>query len=308
MLLSNRYVKYLNGNYIVSTDKTGAFLSKRCLRYDEELISKFPDSIDLKITNKCSWGCPYCHENSTPEGSSFDIDRTVRILDQLPHAPIEIAIGGGNILSVKKEAKDLIIWMKERGLRPRITINSRDIIYREEELSDLIHLVDVYGVSIENLDLMNKIRNSTFYPGFKTIVFHVIAGIIPPQDLLKLATEEPSSILILGYKQWGRALNTKIPDLEETKRVVKIIMENMASYRCLALGFDNLALEQLGIESLVPKSLWKNIYLGEEGSHSMYIDAVEEKYAITSRSPERTSWNDIKLLDYYDKINNRGKI
>jgi len=307
MLLSNKYTKYLNGNYIVSTDSTGVFLSKRCLRYDEELISEFPDSIDLKITNKCFWGCPYCHENSTPEGSSFNLSETINILDQLPHVPIEIAIGGGNILEVKKDAVELIKWMKERGLRPRITVNSKDLVLKYEDLSELINLIDVFGISIENLYLIDKIRDLSIN-NFKTAVFHVIAGIISPQDLFKLASEEYHSILILGYKQWGRALNTKIPDLKETRKVVKTIIENKSSYNCSALGFDNLAIEQLDIKNLVPKSLWKNIYLGDEGSHSMYIDAVERKFAITSRSPERTSWNDIKLLDYYDKINNRRKI
>ena len=62
---------YLNGNYVVHWK--GHVQEKRALRVGEELISEFPDSIDLKITNKCPWACPYCHESSTPNGKSFDL-------------------------------------------------------------------------------------------------------------------------------------------------------------------------------------------------------------------------------------------
>ena len=49
---------------------------------------------------------------------------------------------------------------------------------------------------------------------------------------------------------------------------------------------------------------WDELYLGKEGSCSMYIDAVKGEFARTSRSPERVSWNDIKLLDYYASLSN----
>ena len=48
---------YLNGNYIVYFD--GYTLHKKALRAGEKLISEFPDSIDLKISNRCKSGCPF---------------------------------------------------------------------------------------------------------------------------------------------------------------------------------------------------------------------------------------------------------
>jgi hypothetical protein len=71
-----------------------------------------------------------------------------------------------------------------------------------------------------------------------------------------------------------------------------------------SLGFDNLAIEQLGIKGMVDGEKWKGIYLGDEGTCSMYIDAVKGEFARTSRSPERVSWNDVKLLDYYASLSN----
>ena len=62
---------YLNGNYVVYWK--GDTLIKRALRVGEDLISEFPDSIDLKVTNKCSWGCDFCHESSNPGGKCFKL-------------------------------------------------------------------------------------------------------------------------------------------------------------------------------------------------------------------------------------------
>lgn len=69
----------------------------------------------------------------------------------------------------------------------------------------------------------------------------------------------------------------------------------------LVIGFDNLALEQLDIESSLLPSEWDELYNGDDFSSSMYIDAVEEKFAPTSRSPynERVSWDSVDLIEYF---------
>ena len=70
--------QYVNGNYLVYGNTF--CLYKRAFRVGEDLISNFPDSIDLKVTNRCSWECPFCHESSTKDGKSFDIEKTKNIL------------------------------------------------------------------------------------------------------------------------------------------------------------------------------------------------------------------------------------
>ena len=73
---------YLNGNYIVISPSYNNFtIKKRALRINEELKADFPDSIDLKISNRCSIGCKYCHENSIPTGDIFDFDKWMAFLD-----------------------------------------------------------------------------------------------------------------------------------------------------------------------------------------------------------------------------------
>lgn len=67
-------IKYINGNYFVTLDNEGT-KTYRALRKREDFISEFPDSIDLKITNKCSIGCSFCHESSIKTGKSFNLDK-----------------------------------------------------------------------------------------------------------------------------------------------------------------------------------------------------------------------------------------
>lgn len=61
-------------------------------------------------------------------------------------------------------------------------------------------MVKVFGVSIDRFDkkLINTLEDEyTTY--FKTKVYHIIAGIFPPEDLQELITSG-RQVLILGYK------------------------------------------------------------------------------------------------------------
>ena len=319
--------KYLNGNYLVKTSSYGSSffgIEKRALRIGEELKSEFPDSIDLKISNRCSHGCPFCHESSTKEGKVLNLERTKEILSQLPTKPIEIAVGGGNVLECLDETEDILGWLQEKGFKTRVTITLADLMSTGTKSLDdrisklLVNNVEGLGISVTSLKGLKLTKNSVDY--FKSglldytdlgknlgfgpqVVYHVIAGITPVNDIKWIIENTKGSILVLGYKQWGRAKETKLPDMTDLKHYLKNLIQSTQT-DLKSLGFDNLAIEQLGIKGMVDGEKWKGIYLGDEGTCSMYIDAVKGEFARTSRSPERVSWNDVKLLDYYASLSN----
>ena len=315
--MSSEKFTYLNGNYVVRW--RGLNLQKRCLRLGEDFMPDFPDSIDLKITNKCSWGCPYCHESSTKDGESFDYDKTTKILSQLPELPIEIAIGGGDVLDAP-DFKKLVKWLNDRGNKTRATVNIKDVLKRREAFEDSLKNVEAVGISLDSLpkfikscwkdqdSLLCTINGKPdLFVQERAYVAHIIAGVFPYKDLERLFNASYSvPVLILGYKQWGRAKDTALPkDLEKFKEtlwelIIKMKNESYDRFVCgRTIGFDNLALEQLDIKSLLSEDEWERIYMGQEGGHSMYIDAVKGEYAMTSRSEERVSWDSIGLLDYF---------
>ena len=319
--------RYLNGNYLVKTSSYGSSffgIEKRALRIGEELKSEFPDSIDLKISNRCSHGCPFCHESSTKEGKVLNLERTKEILSQLPSKPIEIAVGGGNVLECLDETEDILGWLQEKGFRTRVTITLADLMSTGTKSLDdrisrlLVNKVEGLGISVTSLKGLKLTKNSVDY--FKSglldytdlgknlgfgpqVVYHVIAGITPVNDIKRIIENTKGSVLVLGYKQWGRAKETKLPDMTDLKHYLKNLIQSTQT-DLKSLGFDNLAIEQLGIKDMVGSEKWKGIYLGDEGTCSMYIDAVKGEFARTSRSPERVSWNDVKLLDYYASLSN----
>ena len=330
MLDVGYYGSYKNGNYIATYSSRG--LTKRACKVGTDFIADFPDSIDLKISNRCTWGCPFCHESSIPSGKIFDYDRTIQVLSQLPKAPIEIAIGGGNILETPVETQKLIYWLINRGFQTRITLNYKDLVGRniKDEEQTLIESVGGVGVSLpyipegvvelaKNLtifDYDSVLRTYLFGDLFssKSInvnhpVVHIIAGIFPASQLDDLFKYSSIPILILGYKQWGRAKNTCLPEgIEEFERKIKQQIYRMRTedydgfYGKKTIGFDNLALEQLNLKSALTDKEWNRFYLGDEGHHSMYVDAVEETFAKTSRSPERASWNDVGLIEFFKSL------
>ena len=57
--------KYQNGNYTVSLYDDGTKVRENDLDFFD---ADFPESMDLKITNRCNMNCPMCHEDSKCDG------------------------------------------------------------------------------------------------------------------------------------------------------------------------------------------------------------------------------------------------
>lgn len=187
---------YRNGNYVVVTDDYSR--TKIALKFNEPLRAEFPDSIDLKITDKCSYGCKFCHENSTPNGKHFDIERTKETLKDLP-AGVELAIGGGSVLEVGVDVLyEFFTWANLKGFLTRITVMAKDLKteefksfiekakkfqdeeqYQNKKIDYSLHDAFAVGVSVHSLDdvyLLEVARDT--YRDLR-FVAHVIAGVTP---------------------------------------------------------------------------------------------------------------------------------
>src|ERR1035437_2383469 len=90
----DQIASYKNGNTIVTIFNDGTKIRE----YNDIPEIIHPESIDIKITNYCDMGCFYCHESSTTNGVHADLDKLLKVINELP-AGVELAIGGGNPLS-----------------------------------------------------------------------------------------------------------------------------------------------------------------------------------------------------------------
>lgn len=291
----DKIAMYNNGNTTVTILSDGTKIRE----YEDAPFIVHPESIDVKITDYCDMGCAYCHESSTKEGIHADLNKLFNIIKDLP-AGVELAIGGGNPLS-HPQLIYFLRSLKQRGLIANLTVNQGHLKQYQDLLIYLIKddMVKGLGISITSNNFkyvipLLKLSNN--------IVYHVIVGVSDINVLDKLIELGPAKILVLGYKTFGFGINYYNPDIDQN---IKQWYKFLPSYigKCV-LSFDNLAIEQLNVKRLFTKEGWDRFYMGDDFCFTMYIDAVKQQYAPTSRSKERQPFNDYSLLEYFKKFKN----
>ena len=288
--------KYKNGNYFVTIFSDGTKI-----RYNDSdyFNPNKPESMDLKITNKCNMGCSFCHEDSNPNGKHGDILNLPFIDTLLPYT--EIAIGGGNPLT-HPDFVPFLEKLKERKLIANITFNQYHFMDNIDFIQELVDKKLVYGIGVSMMYASDKFVECM--SKFPNAVIHVINGIVSIDDLKMLANHN-LKILILGYKEFRRG--------KQMYSRQSTVIDNMKSalYNALptiiddewfdVVSFDNLAIKQLEPKRLMSEEQWERFYMGDDGSFTMYVDAVERKFAKSSTSTERYDLlDDIKPM--FDKV------
>lgn len=283
---------YKNGNAQVRLYSDGT----RTIDYEGETLQlEWPLNIDIRTSTRCAFGrnpatgkavCEFCHESATTDGVECDYEALAKVLQPLP-AGIELAIGV-NHTSVALMG---FLWTcKERGHVVNVTVNQGFLPKLEAPDSTVDpFLWDelVHGVGI------------SYRKGFRDIpkwlvdspntVVHVIAGIDPIEDVLALANVGVKKVLVLGEKDFG--FNAGCVSLES---------DTHFNWRCYlpellkafdVVSFDNLALQQLRPQRFFTEETWRPLYQGE---YSFYINAVDQTFSPSSRSPEKSSYGDIR--------------
>lgn len=278
-------VKYRNGNYDVFFDLgNGTKIRSNTLDYFEP---NFPESMDVKITNRCDKGCPYCHEDSTSIGNHGDIISS-SFLDTL-HPYTELAIGGGNVLC-HPDLLEFLIKCKERNLICNITLNQDHFM---NSISFVKYLADsefIHGLGVSLTDANDQFIDVA--KQFSNLVVHVINGIVSMNDLGTLA-DNGLKILILGYKEFRRG-NTYCQN-EYAKRGVETnkwylyhnIETIIKDHWFKVVSFDNLAISQLEPKRFLTKDQWSQMFMGDDGFATMYVDMVKQEFALNSTSTDR---------------------
>lgn len=298
-----RFVRYQNGNYVVTLDlATGTKIRENDLDF---FRADYPESMDIKICNKCDMGCPMCHENSTPDGKCGDI-MSESFIDKL-HPYTELAIGGGNPL----EHPDLVPFLekcKRLNLIPSMTVNQFHFMKNKNFLKHLVEQRLIYGLGISLAHITDEFIEAV--KEFPNAVIHVINGIVHPVQLEALANKG-FKILILGYKEFRRGKDMyqyQSVAIEALKKMLydklpQIIEDNWFE----VVSFDNLAIKQLDAQRLMSEEDWDQFYMGDDGqdgnmtSASMYVDMVNREFAKSSTSTERYPIED-DIVTMFEKI------
>lgn len=295
MTTINKLYSYRNGNVNVAIYSDGTKI-REC--NEEKQILEFPESIDVKITNYCPIGCEFCHEKSTVKGIHGNL---IELAEKIPTGllpnGIEFAIGGGDPMS-HPEIFLLLDFLRSSGQIANMTMNQMSLRKYWNRLKYLLEekYIRAMGISIngDDFSIVNKMMDSG------QVVFHVISGVhdISTIDRLKEQYGNPK-ILVLGYKAFGFGIDYLSADVVKNIYQWKIQIPKYLGN--VHLSFDNLAIEQLELKKWFTDEEWNKIYMGDDFTSSMYIDAVSGEYAPTSRSLQRTSWHDADMIAYFRK-------
>lgn len=290
--MSELLYEYKNGNANVTIYNDG---TRVCETEDDEFKFDFPMNMDIKISNYCTKACPFCHENSNPNGKHAPMEN-FDFIDSW-QAGVEAALGGGMVTS-HPQLEEILNRFKDKGIIVNITVHQDELIDNFEQIQKYQSLGLVHGIGVslhkptnELAECVNKVDN---------VVFHVINGIVTSKHFEWIGrTIDNPKVLILGYKHFRRGndfydvANERIGELQRylyaaLPRLVKEVN---------VISFDNLALAQLNVKRLLTQEQWDLFYQGDEGSSNMYIDAVEGKFAQNSTSTVRHDLlNDVKEM------------
>ena len=279
------WVSYQNGNYFVRLNtENGTKIRENGLDFFD---AEFPESADVKITNRCSNGCSFCHEGSTKDGKHSDALHSP--VWESFHPYTEVALGGGNLMEYP-DFVPLLERLKTLNLIPNITVHQWDFEKNFDLIKKLSDEKLIYGLGVsldkvtpEFIDKMKQFPNG---------VIHVINGIVTGVQMMALANND-LKILILGYKTVRRGNKLYhsnvgyVIDKRKTwlyNQFETILKENWFK----VVSFDNLAIKQLKPQRFVSKDYWNTCFMGDDGidgqqtSASMYIDLVENEFARNS--------------------------
>lgn len=287
-------MKYRNGNAVVTLDLRDG---TRIIEYpdNEPLTLDTPLNVDIRVSTQCPYGynaetqkstCAFCHESALVDGQEchYGILQQVLMDAKLPRGT-EIALG------VNEVTDNLVQFVKNLyrlGLVVNITMNERYITeFGDTGLKQMLPYV--FGLGISYRSLQGCLSLPDWIADYPHTVIHVINGIDNFDDVKELSVKY-RKLLVLGEKDFGFNRGKVNLDTLEHKQWKSNIMQLTKIFDIVS--FDNLGLQQLEIRGKITDEEYKSFYQGE---HSMYINAVEQYFAPSSRTR-----NNIKRFDETD--------
>ncbi len=278
-------IAYKNNNYWVVLNKN----RKMRINFEgQEPIAKFPELIDLKITDYCDMGCSFCYQGSTEDGMHASLDIVKKIIDSQPYgASIEFAIGGGEP-TTHPEFPEILRKVGQSRHIANFTTKSTKWMEDDTILEAVKKYVSGVAYSPNNAeDAVRFVLEHDKHVGSSVAIYlHIIPEIWSNEELNKLlgAVEDMNRwntklrescnfgdvhITMLGYKTTGRGSSREVSKKDG-------LVDYIKSFRTTQVGVDTKIVNDYRDE-LALANIDKLLFTAKEGEFSMYIDAVAEK-------------------------------
>lgn len=296
---------YKNGNYNVTIFEDGTKIREN----DQDFFdADRPESIDCTVTYKCTIGCPYCYQGCTKNGITCNYKDP--IIETFLEG-MEVAIGASSGVfddDKGKSFESFLRKLKRKKCIPSITVNQYHLIKHIDIIKKWIKQKLVYGVGVSiSQGLRNYTKLSSVLFNLEeenlhnNIVLHTIAGIHTIKDFEKISgifkADYKPKVLILGYKNIGRGKNYLKQLPEDVLKNINELKDNIKKIANLytVCSFDNPACIQLELKNKY-SNVWNERYLGDDGSHTFYLDLAKRTFSISSLHEESYPINEFKSI------------
>jgi len=278
--IKNLIGTYENGNYTVSIYNDGTKVRST----KKKLIPDFAENCDVKITDFCDGGCEFCYEGCSTKGKHAELLNQKWV--QTLHPYTELALNGNDL-----SHPQLLLFLqllKSKNVIANLTVNQKHFMKNLKYIHQLVDSGYIYGLGVSLVEVNDEFL--TAIQEFPNAVIHTIAGILSPSDIIKLADKD-LKLLILGYKELNRGidfLSKNKEEIESRKEILQFMLPSMQG-RFNVISFDNLALEQLNVKTIlnIDDKEWQKIYMGDDGKFTFYIDMVNQQFAKNSVADKR---------------------
>lgn len=300
-----------NGNYYILLDYQN---NKRlALRLSEtpdmELIPEHPELVDIKLTDVCYIGCPFCYQNSQSDSLHGDFKTIKTVIKSLNPNITEVAFGGGDVLQ-HPQIVEILEFAREHGLMSsNITMNWQSVIRYPGKVKEVMPLLDAIGVSITGKgqikQVVDKLKEiNCFTPS--RICYHIIPDLYSKELIIKILNEvkqysQESDVLFLGFKTNGRGKNVRPKHVDGMREIFDYMIENNIELQC----DTKFVKDYLDVVKEVSSELTYDI---KEGEYSMNIDCVENFYSQSSYNLNFKGkiTDDFNIVRAFQEVRNYG--
>ena len=256
----------------------------------ENVKPKYPELVDLKITDFCIHNCEFCYQGSSATGAhGKDINN---ILYQLKEMKVlEVAIGGGEPTS-HPDFVGILENAKRYGIVPNFSTKDIGWLHNPITRPKIIDAIGAFAYSVTKPEEITHLCTTLRYYSIpiRKATIQIIPDILSKQmirAIFKAAAANGITVTLLGVKETGRGIDFVTKHREKIYGTIKngewaeVVKERIQETGGLgfSLGVDTLiaARDQRLLEELGVPANW---YYVKEGQYSMYVDATGDKVKI----------------------------
>jgi len=236
----------------------------------------WPELVDLKITDRCERGCPYCYQGSTAEGQHANFDNIFQLLRRLGEMHVfEIAIGGGEP-TLHPHFVSILESAAHQGIVANFSTGSLDWMTAEDPIVLWLreHPGRVAFSPLSNWEICKFAEAGCHakLPKGKLAV-HVVLGSPYAEYCIRDAERMGLDVVLLGWKPEGRAQGKEPRDYSDW-------MDWVRKADLQHVSIDTVVAQEFSVQlaKVVPDVCITTL----EGKFSMYMDAVANKMGPSS--------------------------